>query len=86
MAFNVTLKPSAQKALLKLPRPLQTRILDSLESLTNNPRPVGVKKLQSVTDLYRIRIGDYRVIYSINDHELLIYVLTVGHRREVYRD
>ncbi len=84
MAYSIELKPSAQKGLLKLPSLTQTRILDAIQSLGENPRPSGVKKLQSL-DLYRIRVGDYRIVYAIQDDELLVLVATIGHRKEVYR-
>lgn len=84
MAYSVIIKPSAQKSILKLPMVIQTRILDALEELANDPRPDGVKKLQGSCDFYRIRIGDYRVIYSIQDKQLYIDVVAVGHRSSIY--
>lgn len=84
MAYSVILKPSVQKSLLKLPAQTQTRILDVVQTLSDNPRPIGVKKLKSSHELYWIRIGDYRVIYAINNCELEILVVTIGHRQDVY--
>ncbi len=85
MAYNIILKPSAQKSLIHLPPTIQTRLLDAIQALSDNPRPSGVKKLQSKQDLYRIRVGDYRIVYAIEDNRLLILVATIGHRKDVYR-
>lgn len=84
MAYSIQIKPAAQKDLLKLPPQTQTRLLDAIQTLSGNPRPAGVKKLQG-HDLYRLRVGDYRIIYAIQDSELLILVATIGHRKDVYR-
>ncbi len=85
MAYVVILKPSARKAVLKLDRDTQRKIVRLLEALAVNPRPVGVTKLQGADDLYRVRIGDYRVVYEIQDGKLIVLVLRVAHRRDVYR-
>lgn len=84
MAYSIIIKPSANKALLKLPKATQTRILNSLQHLADNPRPPGALKLQSTFDLYRIRIGNYRVIYSINDEQIQILIASIGHRKDIY--
>lgn len=84
MAYNIIIKPCANKALLKLPKSIQTRILNALQHLAYNPRPPGVLKLQASFDLYRIRIGDYRVIYSIDEQQIQILIATVGHRKDIY--
>lgn len=84
MAYSIQIKPSAQKDLLKLPPQTQTRLLDAIQTLSVNPRPSGIKKLQG-HELYRLRVGDYRIIYAIQDQELLILVATIGHRKDVYR-
>ncbi|AEG01830.1 type II toxin-antitoxin system RelE family toxin [Methylomonas methanica] len=84
MAYSIQIKPSAQKDLLKLPPQNQTRLLDAIQTLSVNPRPSGIKKLQE-HELYRLRVGDYRIIYAIQDQELLILVATIGHRKDVYR-
>jgi mRNA interferase RelE/StbE len=84
MAYSIIIKPSANKSLLKLPKNIQTRILNALQHLADNPRPIGSIKLQSSFDLYRIRIGDYRVIYSIDDQQIQILIATVGHRKDIY--
>ena len=84
MTYTVNILRSAQKQLAKINREDQRRIISAIRDLANDPRPVGSKKL-SGRDAWRIRIGDYRVIYEIDDDELLVLVVTLGHRREVYR-
>jgi mRNA interferase RelE/StbE len=81
--YTVLILPSAQKQLSKLPNAIATRIEDKLLELEQDPRPPGCKKLKG-RDAWRIRIGDYRVIYEINDGQLIVTVITIGHRREVY--
>ena len=84
MRYRVILPRSVQKELDRLPDDVVKRILTRLSQLETNPRPAGVKKLKG-RDAWRIRVGDYRVIYEIHDRELQILVITVGHRREIYR-
>jgi len=84
MRDRVILPRSVQKEQDRLPDDVVKRILARLAQLETNPRPPDVKKLKG-RDAWRIRVGDYRVIYEIHDRELQILVVTVGHRREVYR-
>jgi mRNA interferase RelE/StbE len=84
MKFQVILPKPVQKELDRLPDDIANRILARLTGLETNPRPPDVKKLKG-RDAWRIRVGDYRVIYEIHDRILQIIVVTVGHRREVYR-
>ena len=84
MRFQVILPKSVQKELNRLPDDIANRILASLEGLETNPRPPDVKKLKG-RDAWRIRVGDYRVIFEIHDRVLQIIVINVGHRREIYR-
>ena len=84
MKYRVILPRSVQKELDRLPDDLAKRILSRLSQLESNPRPADVKKLKG-RDAWRIRVGDYRVIYEIQNRELQILVITVGHRREIYR-
>jgi mRNA interferase RelE/StbE len=81
--YSVLILPSAQKQMNKLPNAIATRIEDKLMELEEDPRPPGCKKLKG-REAWRIRIGDYRVIYEINDGRLIVTVITVGHRRDVY--
>jgi mRNA interferase RelE/StbE len=84
MRYRVILPKSVQKELDRLPDDVVTRILARLTELEGNPRPADVKKLKG-RDAWRTRVGDYRIIYAIHDRELQILLVTVGHRREVYR-
>jgi mRNA interferase RelE/StbE len=84
MRYQVILPKSVQKELDRLPDDIARRILARLAGLETNPRPADVKKLKA-RDAWRIRVGDYRVIYEIHDRVLQVIVITVGHRREIYR-
>ncbi len=84
MRYRVILPKSVQKELDRLPDEIASRILARLAGLETDPRPADVKKLKG-RDAWRIRVGDYRVICEIHDRVLRIVVITVGHRREVYR-
>lgn len=84
MRYQVILPKSVQKELDRLPDDIARRVLTRLAGLETNPRPADVKRLKG-RDAWRIRIGDYRVIYEIHDRVLQVFVITVGHRREVYR-
>jgi mRNA interferase RelE/StbE len=84
--YRIQIAPSALRQLRKLPQSTQDRIVRRVEGLAGDPRPRGSVKLQGEEDLYRIRVGDYRVIYQVRDEELIVLVVRVGHRREVYRD
>ena len=83
MKFQIILPKSVQKELDRLPDEILNRILARLAALEVNPRPADVKKLKGRA-AWRIRAGDYRVIYEIHDRVLQIIVITVGHRREIY--
>lgn len=76
-------KPSAAHALRKLPADVQRRLIAAAEDLADTPRPAGVVKLEGMADLYRVRVGDYRLIYQVRDRELLVLVLRAAHRRDV---
>lgn len=84
MRYQVDYVPAATKAIERLPRATQRRVLDRIGALAENPRPHGSIKL-SGKDSYRIRVGDYRIIYSIHDDRLIVLVIDVGHRGDVYR-
>ncbi|MGF1595567.1 MAG: type II toxin-antitoxin system RelE/ParE family toxin [Acidimicrobiales bacterium] len=76
----------AVKSIAKLPRPDQQRIRAAIDLLAAEPRPPGCTKLAGEDSVYRVRIGDYQILYEIIDARLLILVVRVGHRRDVYRD
>ena len=84
--YKVQLKKSAEKTLFKLPKPTISKLIQLLLELESNPRPSGCKKLTGAKNSYRIRSGDYRIIYSIFDDVLIIDVIKIGHRKEIYRD
>ena len=84
MIYALSIRRGAQKNLLALSASEQERVIAAIRKLAHNPRPAGVKKL-SGREAWRIRVGDYRVIYEINDNELTVLVVDVGHRREIYR-
>jgi mRNA interferase RelE/StbE len=83
-SYVVGFSAAAQQALRDLDGSVRKRIVTRLEALQDDPRPSGCKKLTNA-ELWRIRIGDYRVVYSIEDSKLIVLVVRVGHRREVYR-
>ena len=85
MQYQITYARSALKSLRKLDRSTAQRILGAIDLLTTNPRPPGCKQLKGGAGEMRIRVGDYRVIYEVIDAEVVILVLSIGHRREVYR-
>ena len=83
--YTVFLKPSVQRALKKITAPALKRIARAIDSLSSNPRPSGVTALQGGPGLLRIRVGDYRIIYTVHDDVLTVLVVTIGHRRDVYQ-
>ncbi len=85
MRYTVVLPRSVQKQLAKLHPEITERIEVALVDLETNARPAGAKKLKG-RDSWRIRVGDYRVIYEIHDKVLQIIIIQIGHRRDVYRD
>lgn len=83
MRWVVSILPPAAKQLSRLDPPIRRRVGDAIAALADNPRPHGSKKLVGV-DAWRIRVGDWRVIYQIHDDRLAVLVMRVGHRREIY--
>lgn len=83
-AYEILFKESVWKDLRKIPKNHLKKILSRIEKLANDPRPAGCEKLTG-EELYRVRQGSYRIVYSIQDNELTVWVITVGHRKEVYR-
>lgn len=86
MRYQVKIAAGAVREIKKLPEQISARILEEIDKLARNPRPPGVKKLDGMPDGYRIRTGVYRIVYVIGDDILKIDVVTVGHRKEVYRN
>ena len=83
--YAVTFARSARKELQSLPSAIAIRILDKIDLLSSEPRPPGSKKLSGPVSLWRIRIGEYRVVYEIDDTNFIVDVSVVRHRREAYR-
>lgn len=82
--YSVEVKPAARKELEALPNPILARVVRKLESLADVPRPAGCKKLKGYKDQWRIRIGDWRVVYLIDETVRLVSIVRIAHRREVY--
>lgn len=83
MSYSIYLKKSAIKALEKIDEPYYSNIKEAIYNLSSNPRPSGCKKLKG-RDGYRIRVGNYRIIYDIFDSTLIIEVVNIGHRKNIY--
>jgi mRNA interferase RelE/StbE len=84
-SYHIQFSKSAEKELLSLPKKVANQILSKIDLLAINPRPSGCKKLVGSLNSYRIRVGDYRVLYTIVDSELLIDVVKIGDRKDVYK-
>ena len=82
MKYNLQITKNAQKSLSKISEPYQSRIIDKIYDLANNPFYNATKLVGR--DAYRIRIGNYRVIYEINNNELIVVVINIGHRKDIY--
>ena len=83
--FRLEVSRTAERQLAALPRDDQIRVSRVIQHLAEEPRPVGTRKLSGYSDVYRIRVGHYRIIYSVEDDRLLIIVLKIGHRKDIYR-
>lgn len=86
MSYEVKFSRGAKKQFRKLPIDVQQRIQTKINDLAIEPRPNWVKKLQADDNSYRIRVGDYRVVYEIDDDVLIVTVIKIGHRSEIYKD
>lgn len=84
MKYTILIKRPAQKALARIVLPSRDRIIEKIRALAAEPRPAGAKKLIN-HPAWRIRVGEYRVIYEIKDRELLIFVIDIGNRKDIYR-
>ena len=83
-SYNIEIKRSAAKELAALPKPDRLRIITRIQALARDPRPEGCQKLSGL-ERYRVRQGDYRILYEINDDVLIVMVVRIGHRKDVYR-
>ena len=86
MTYQIEISARAAKQLKKLSSEIRERINHKILELAENPRPSGVVKLENTDNKYRIRVGNYRVLYEIEDYVLIVKVVRVGHRRDVYRE
>ncbi len=84
MAYRIFFKPAAQRQLRKMSRQTQARLLERIDRLAEEPYPPDVKKLRSEIDLFRIRAGDYRIIYTVQNDKFMVLIVRVGDRRDIY--
>jgi mRNA interferase RelE/StbE len=84
--YTVELTAAAEKTLNKLDKPAARRVTAALLALGANPRPAGIKAMVGKPETLRHRVGDYRIVYRIIDNRLIVLVLAIGHRRDVYRE
>lgn len=84
-SYSVDFKPSVHKDFRRLPKSVVERVLRRIEELGGNPFPQGVEKLEGSQQLYRLRVGDYRIVYEVDTRARRVTVIYVRHRREVYR-
>lgn len=85
MLYEIIILPAAEKELRKLPLPVFHKIDEAILKLKDNPRPTGCKKLQGYADTYRVRAGNYRILYRVEDKKLVIEVIRVADRKDVYK-
>jgi len=83
--YRLIITRQVEKQLDTLPRQVASRLEQHIEALDTDPRPFGVKKLKGYTDTYRVRVGNYRIIYSIDDRSQTVTLLTIDNRKDVYR-
>jgi mRNA interferase RelE/StbE len=84
--YKITFKASAEKDLRKLPKSVIVAVLAVIDGLAVNPYPVGIKKLKGMDKSYfRVRSGDYRIIYEVHNQQLIVQIVEIGHRKEVYK-
>ena len=84
MAYTIRITDAAAKMIKKLDRQFQSRISRKIDELAYEPRPTGAAKLEGA-ELYRVRVGDFRIVYEIHDAMLIVIIVRVGNRKEVYR-
>ncbi|MGQ0635737.1 MAG: type II toxin-antitoxin system RelE family toxin [Planctomycetaceae bacterium] len=86
MRCNIVIAPEARRNLKRLHGAIRRRIADGIDALADDPRPPGAVRLAGdVDNLWRIRVGDYRIVYRIQDDRLIVLILRIGHRRDVYK-
>lgn len=85
MSYAIYFGPGVERDMSRLPRGILVRVDRAITALADTPRPAGCKKLVGQVNLYRVRVGDWRIVYEIDDAQRIVIVAIVGHRREVYR-
>ena len=85
MGYQVEIKRSAAKEIAALPKRDRRRVVSAIEALADDTRPEGARKLTNIENAYRIRVGDYRVVYQIVDNILTVFIVCAGHRKDMYR-
>ena len=83
--YRIEFSHRAAKAYHALPEDVRRRIEPKIDALAEHPRPYGARKIEGEETAYRVRVGDYRILYEVHDRPLLILIMNVGHRRDVYR-
>ncbi len=84
MTYSIQWRPRARKAFLSLDKPVRRRIGEAVDALAADPRPAAAKMITGAHGVLRIRVGDYRVLYTIDEGQLIVLVLDAGHRSEIY--
>ena len=85
MAYRILSLPAVRGQLQDLPGKVRVRVAARIDGFAGNPRPPGCRKLEGTDDGYRVRVGDYRILYRVEDAAKTVLVVKVGHRRDVYR-
>jgi len=85
VTWTVLFRPSADKELRRLPADIRRRVGAKIDLLEHGPHPAGAKRLKGEDAVYRLRVGDYRIVYEVQAHRIVILIIRIRHRREVYR-
>jgi mRNA interferase RelE/StbE len=85
LAYRIEFTPRAERDFKSLDGSIRGRIKQRIDSLAENPYPSGIRKIEGEDDLYRLRVGDYRILYQVKEKILLVLIVGMGHRRDVYR-
>lgn len=83
--YKVVVSPAAEKQIKKLTKREQIKVIKRISKLSENPMPSSVKKLKGISSVFRVRQGDWRIIYEIENKKLIVLIVKVGHRRDVYQ-
>jgi mRNA interferase RelE/StbE len=85
LTYRIELIPKAERDFKSLDGSVRQRIKQRIDSLAENPFPSGIKKIEGEDELYRLRVGDYRILYQVKGKILLVLIIGIGHRRDIYR-